>query len=191
MRTIFAVGSRVCLACLCVLVGAGLASASTPFVIADFDGDGHVDRADLTGGDQSAVRVWLSATGRTAVLRSAAPVLEMAARDLDGDRRAELIVSSTSSGLHIWKKRGKGFRSVHPKPVAPGVLSAPSRHRVNDTPADSSDAVSPAAPCPLALALAPAPQPSAPACLSTQLIPTRLSSEFLVPAGPRPPPLQH
>src|SRR5258708_30730903 len=39
MRTIFAAGSRACLACLCVLGAAGLASASTPFVIADFDGD--------------------------------------------------------------------------------------------------------------------------------------------------------
>jgi hypothetical protein len=150
-----------------------------------------VDRADLNEGDQSAVRVWLSATGRTSVLRSAAPVLEMVARDLDGDRRAELIVSSTSNGLHIWKKRGKGFRSVHPKPVAPGTLSTPSRHHVDDTPADSSDEVSPAAPCPLALALTLAPQPRAPACLSTQLIPTPFSSEVLVPAGPRPPPLQH
>src|SRR5258705_11943929 len=115
MRTIFAVGSRACLACLCVLVAAGLASASTPFVIADFDGDGHVDRADLNGGDQSAVRVWLSATGRTSVLRSATPGLEMVARDLDGDRRAELMVSSTSNGLHIWKDRGERVQALHPK----------------------------------------------------------------------------
>ena len=193
MRTTFAVASRLRTVCLCVLVAAGSASASTPFVIADFDGDGHVDRADVNGPDPSAVRVWLSATGHTSVLRSAAPVLEMAARDLDGDRRAELIVSSASRGLHIWKKRRNGFRSVHPKPVAAGVLSTPSRHRVDDAPADSSDAISPPAPCPLALARAA--KSRAPAvtagCLSTWLVPTTLSSGLLVPAGPRPPPRQH
>src|SRR5262245_44648063 len=76
----------------CILFGATVLSAA-PSVVADFDGDSQPDRAELSRREPSAVHVWLSATQSIAVVRSSTPILGIAARDLDGDKRAELIAS--------------------------------------------------------------------------------------------------
>ena len=65
---------RLWLACVCLLLGATVAAASTPSVVADFDGDGQHDRAEVSPRG-SAIHIWLSATRSTSVLRSRTPIL--------------------------------------------------------------------------------------------------------------------
>src|SRR5262245_36777038 len=176
-----------------VLIAPALASAASPPVIADFDGDSKPDRAELSRREPSAVRVWLSTTRRVAILRSSTPILGIAARDLDGDRRAELIASKASSGLQVWTKRRHGFGAFRPKRITPNSLARPARHSVHDGPADAGEATDQEAPKPPASS----PAPGAPfvaltfAPISTHVVVVPESSTVFAPFGPRPPPLSH
>ena len=100
------------LACAATIGFAPCAVAAERLLSADFDGDGRHDRVAIDRRDPSLLRVWLSATGATELIRNARPLLRVAAIDLDGDRRPELIATDTSvAGLHVWKKHGRrGFR---------------------------------------------------------------------------------
>jgi hypothetical protein len=100
------------LALVCALLAAPRAWASEPALTADFDGDGYRDHATLDVQEPSVVRVWLSATKATNLIRTAEPLVAIAAADLDGDRHPELITSNRSSGLQVWTKKKKhaGFR---------------------------------------------------------------------------------
>src|SRR5262245_32117847 len=76
-----------------LLFGVQTASASGLTVVADFDGDGRRDRAVLERVESRVLRVWLSASRSTSVVHSKTPLLNIAATDLDGDGRHELIAS--------------------------------------------------------------------------------------------------
>ena len=120
------------------------ARASDLGVTADFDGDGRCDRALRDRYEPSIIHVWLSKSGRTAIVRTRTAVSAIAATDLDGDRRAELVTADATTRLQIWTKRRGGFRSVRAQKIRPGIQQVP-RHRASDrepAPNDDSDVTS-------------------------------------------------
>ena len=177
--------------CVCVLLAPHAARAAEPSVLADFDGDGQRDRATLDGVERSILRVWLSATNSTAVLRSQTPIAGIGARDLDGDLRAELIAGGVSPGLQVWTKIRTGFARFKPGPLMPGTMSRPLSHNVEEDPGDSPAAITSAAPSLVALSLSPrprAPSPGPARPIGARAADPR-SPQQLAPLAPRPPPV--
>ncbi len=133
-----------CLAVLCALLcwpRAGAAAEPAPQqVYADFDGDGQRDRAAVDSTESSILRVWLSKTQHVGVLRTHSPVVRLAALDLDGDGRTELVVATArSTGLHVWKARGGRFKTYRPRPVATAIARESTRRSVKDDPTGAVD----------------------------------------------------
>ncbi len=124
LRTACTVGRGISRTFFCALLVAGPAYAGDAFVAADFDGDGHGDRVTVTTEQPTVVRVWLSSTTTTELLRSAEPIVRLATADLDGDHRPEIIVSDGSSLLRIWTKPHRHFHRFRAKaPQRPSGLS--------------------------------------------------------------------
>lgn len=175
---------------VCVLLGVPVASAASPSLIADFDGDGKHDRVELDHCEPSALRIWLSSTRSTSVVRSPTPILIIAARDLDGDRRDELIATGGSTPLRVWTTRHKAFTPFRAKRATAATLSASTGHSVEHAPTQTPAADAPLLPAPLAPALTA--QPCAPAligaCGSTHGAACLKPSRFLAPLASRPPP---
>jgi hypothetical protein len=142
-------------ACGLLLLTAPRSYANGSALAADLDGDGHGDRVTVTREQPSVVRVWLSASSTTHVLRSAEPVVAVALADLNGDSRPELIATNANSGLHIWTRTKKGFRGFrlrrHPVPVA--VSHSTRNHKADDGPASSEATSDPLNPVPSSLVL--------------------------------------
>jgi len=116
------------LAVVCALLAAPRAARADQSVFADFDGDGRRDEARVDELQRRTVNVWLSATQRSRVLRTARPILQLAAGDLDGDGRAELVAAGGDRGLVVWKANHKSkFKLVRSKQLAPRSLRGPSR----------------------------------------------------------------
>ena len=181
----------VWLTCLCALLLASRADASESTLVADFDGDGQGDRVTRNWQEPSVLRVWLSATRTTDVIRSREPLRHVVAADLDGDRRAELIVSNRSRGLRIWTKKHKGFRAYHPKQApSPIGLSRPTGHAFDDGPPTPMLEMSASRPVPPSLALSV--RPPAPTFGATRHAPrfarAPISPQYFAPFAPRPPP---
>ena len=123
------------------LCAPGVASAELP-AAADFDGDGRSDTVTLDRTEPSVVRVWLSRTGTSAVLRSKRPLASVMAADLDGDHRPELIVRDIFSHLHIWKRDAKAGRfTLHAPKRPPQTTRQPSGRSIDDDSSDSPEAV--------------------------------------------------
>ena len=185
---------RLSLLSVFLLLGMPVASAAGPSVVADFDGDGLRDHAELCLREPSQIHIWLSGTQRTWTLRSATPILSLAASDLDGDRKAELIASGPSTGLQIWTGRRGRLTPFHSRRGSTGTQFHDKGHSVDDGPeeAPAADAGQTSAP-PIALALSPAPR--APALVaaraSTRPAAPPDSARVLTPLAPRPPPLAH
>src|SRR5512133_1803321 len=118
------------LICACLALSATAAVAASPLV-GDFDGDGRRDHATFERQDPSTLRVWLSATRTTAILQARSPILALAARDLDGDHRDELIASG-ASGLQIWSRSRDRFATLHPRRHASPWVGRQGRHTVDD-----------------------------------------------------------
>jgi hypothetical protein len=117
---------RVLCRALSWMAVAGGVSLATPAlaaagqtVVADFDGDGKRDVAVLHGHRTGLVQVWLSSTHTSRVLRAKRPLLHVAAVDLDGDGRAELIASDNGAHLVVWRLQDSTrFRRVRAKAPA-------------------------------------------------------------------------
>ena len=123
-----------------LLFGPHTVFASGLTVIADFDGDGRHDRAELERRESSLLRVWLSTSHSTSVVRSSSPLLTIAASDLDGDGRHELIASGALGRLHVWTKRRHGFVPLRPKHEASRASSGQAPRTVTDRSRDTSGA---------------------------------------------------
>jgi hypothetical protein len=76
-------------------------------------------------------RIWLSASGTTQVLVSRRPLHDVAATDLDGDHRPELIASDGQSRIQVWTPRARGFRRYQPRASIPNALASPASQRVD------------------------------------------------------------
>jgi hypothetical protein len=191
MRPLSATLSRaLLLACACLVFVVPVARAAEQCLSADLDGDGKRDKVVLDRFEPSVVRVWLSSTGATSVLRSRTPVIRIIATDLDGDHRPELIARGTSATLEVWTKKRHGFRSYRPRRVEPGRVYTPKHHRFDDGPTYPLEVT--AATGPSLLALAPVIRPRAPAAASPVVFShtdARIPRKLAVPPfGPRPPP---
>ncbi len=175
-----------------VLLSAPHLEAQQPGLAVDFDGDGQHDRVVISAGQPSVLHVWLSATGTTEVIRSVEPLLNIAAVDLDGDRRPELIASGSSPALRIWTRGVKGFRAYRPKPApaaAPRV-SYPAHRLFDDWPSAPVAAAAPASPAASGPAIRthgiPAPLSAWRHAKLPAAAPT--STSHFAHIGPRPPP---
>jgi hypothetical protein len=177
-------------ACLCALLVVPRADAHERTLTADFDGDGRGDHVTFTSHEPSVVRVWLSATKTTHVIRSSEPLRAVAAADLDGDHRAELVASNGVSGLHVWTRERSRFRRFRQKDTRPPVGFSSSRHRASEgapMPAPATDAHRR---IPLGLVFVGYRGP--PTCRawnpSPRLVRGPTTSRSLTPFSPRPPP---
>jgi hypothetical protein len=94
-------------------------------VVADLDGDGVRDHVSLSRRDPTLVRVWLSSTRQIDVIRSREPILHIAAADLDGDARKELVARGPAS-LRVWSRRSGHFQKYRPRhrPIARRISRA-------------------------------------------------------------------
>jgi hypothetical protein len=179
----------LCALFVCLLLVPHAAQAAERFVVADFDGDGQGDRASLDPANPSILQISLTTTRSTASLRSRLPIAGLAARDLDGDRRAELIARA-SSGLQIWTRHHTGFRPFRPLSAGPNTVGVPLRHHVQDDEDDAPAAITPAASL---LALSASIRPRAPARSVATLLASGAADlhalQRFAPLAPRPPPV--
>ena len=179
------------LVCLSTLFVVSRAHAIESALTADFDGDGYGDRVTFSPRESSIVRVWLSATKITHVIRSREPLRAVAAADLDGDHRAELVTSNTLSGLRVWTRKESRFRRFRQKGTLPPLAFSGSRHRASDKgaslPAPATDAFGRIAPM-LALAVYRSTPTSRAWNFAPRLVRGPTTSSSLTPFSPRPPP---
>lgn len=178
------------LACALVWFGASSARAAEPTVLADLDGDGLHDRVTVDHREPSLLHIWLSKTGGTTTLRSTSPVVGVVARDLDGDRRAELITRDTFARVQVWTRKRGSFRQFHAHRPLVSEVGTPRDHRFDDGATGESDASSWTGASFFALALSA--QPRAPDLRApfrnVDSARTLRSPLPLDPFAPRPPP---
>jgi hypothetical protein len=175
-----------------LLLAAPRTYASGSALGADLDGDGHGDRVSVTRDQPLLVRVWLSATGITHVIRSAEPVLAVALADLNGDSQPELVATNASSGLHIWTRTQSGFRALRSRrhQAQVGLNHSTRNHTADDGPASSeatSDPLNPV-PSPLVLSVRPVILTFRGWNLAPRLVRGPTASPCRNPFAPRPPP---
>ncbi len=189
LRSLVAIASTGVLG---ILLMAPAATAAEPSLAADLDGDGVHDHVTLDGREPLLVRVWLSGTGTTSLIRSTTPVVRFAATDLDGDQRPELIARGNAAGLQVWSHRQHGFHSYRPRRTMPFALARPTRHSIDDRQAEPLSAAFVRGVSSLALALSP--QARAPAAVA----PLSAAAATFLPQflpldqhAPRPPPALH
>ena len=179
------------IACACLVLAPRIAAASDHTVVGDFDGDGRHDRATLKRhGGASEIRIWLSTTSATTVIHSATHIGAIAARDLDGDHRDELI-GRESLNLQVWTVREQRFHRLQSQKSPLEQVGGPAPNRVEDPPDDAPAADSTAGASSVALLLSP--RPRAPDLIPEPL-PSHVSAGFksaqlLAPVAPRPPPV--
>jgi hypothetical protein len=179
------------LVCVCALLVAPRAEASGRAVLADFDGDGHGDRASLDARDPSIVRIWFSATRTTQIIRSAQPLRDISAVDLNGDRYPELVASNRSPGLQVWVKAHKGFRHYRRNgPFSSRDIAPPNRRRVDDDADRFAPAIGAAKPPPPSIAgnLHRRRPPSGVRTAAASLTRAARSASRVAAFAPRPPP---
>lgn len=173
---------------VCLLV-ARVSAASNPIVMGDFDGDGQNDPATLVSrAALPAIQVRLSTTHDLTVLQLPAPASRLAAADLDGDQRDELIAGGATARIYVWTVRDQTFQQMSRRPASAG-LSDRTPDGVNDGPDSSLTAVP--APEPMRAALADVLRARAPTAATARILPEDvdgLSPSFLFPLAPRPPP---
>src|SRR5262245_14127859 len=141
MRLLMTIRRALRLVCFAAtLFAPGTASADLP-VAADFDGDGRNDAVTFDRTEPSVLRVWLTRTGTSEVIRSNRPLVGAIAADLDGDHRPELIVRDVFSHLHIWKRDIKqGFRR-HTPPRPPQTTRRPTGRSIDGDQSDAPEAL--------------------------------------------------
>ena len=177
---------------LWILLLAARAEAGHRRLFADFDADGRRDHVTVDAREPWIVRIWLSATRSTHIIRSPQPLRGITAVDLNGDRRPELIFSSRSHGLQVWTKAPGGFVAYPHRPRPPTRdISGSTRHRVDDN-SDELPPVLAAASGTLAAAVTSLnPWAAVPDIASPRAGHPRDSRSTLrlAPLAPRPPPL--
>jgi hypothetical protein len=187
---LFKLGPVLWALCASLLLLPHTAVAGEPSLTVDFDGDGQHDSVRLDQDRPSVLRIWLSASDTTQVLVSRGPLHRVAATDLDGDHRPELIASDSESRLHVWTHRARGFRRYQPRQaIPPGLASAPVR-RVDGQNREPEEELSGGAFGPPELARTSPPDPTVDA--TSVCVPPGESASPASPAvqpfSPRPPP---
>jgi hypothetical protein len=140
------------IACACVLLLPQFAAAE-PSPVIDFDGDGRRDQFTLERGEPSVIRVWLSKSDTTQMIRTSVRLLRVAATDLDGDHRPELIALDRQSQIHAWTHEHKAFHPYRPRDVVPRARDQRNRRSVEDKDRGPSGAIASTQLAPYALTL--------------------------------------
>jgi hypothetical protein len=180
----------VVFACL-LLVPAFAAAAERPLPV-DLDGDGRHDHFTVDRHrDPAVLRVWLSASNSTHLIRTRAALVQVVAVDLDGDHRPELVARDSESRIRVWTRKGKRFHSYRPRDVASRTLQPPSHRTIRDNDSELPDLTASSGFAPFALALCPSPRapavgPSS-AC-APHTAPAYRSLTVVDPFAARPPP---
>lgn len=185
---------RVCwtmCACVLLLLLLPRSAAAGPSLAIDLDGDGRRDQVTLDHRDPSLLHVWLSASSTTQVIRSHVPLLQVAAADLDGDHRPELIARDSNSKLHVWMRRHTRFHWYRPRDGARPMFEQPSRRSLEDNDSEPPGVLTSTAFTPIALTLCASPRAPAPAT-SLRRAPHAARAcrpaAVVDPFAPRPPP---
>jgi VCBS repeat protein len=177
--------------CACALLLPGFAAAKPSLAIGfDLDGDGRGDQVVLDRDRPLVLQVWLSNSGTTQVIRSRVPILQVAAADLDGDHRPELIASDGDSQLQVWTRKRKGFHSYRARHAVPSASQREVR-RIDDTNAEPPGEITSPPFAPFALTLCPsarAPGLEAAASGAPHAACDFRSLTAVDPFAPRPPP---
>lgn len=180
---------RLVLACL--VLSAWTVGAAAEAAV-DIDGDGRHDRLTVERSEPFAIRIWLSQSGASHVIRTCAPVVAVTAVDLDGDHRPELVASDSRSRIHVWKRTRASFHSYRPRPVVPAIVVPQPGHGVEQEGHQPPGVIAPVSRWRLPLTL-----PSLP-CASTltlveAAVPASRGAQVTVsvhrPSSPRPPPI--
>ncbi len=189
-RTLRYLARPIVIAWLALIAAVPGAIAAETCVSGDFDGDGYGDRAVLDRHEPSVVRVWLSKSRRVHVMRARVTLSAIAARDLNGDRRAELVAREAKASLHVWTLGRSGFRAFGPREARVHVLPVPPRHHVDDRRASGGPLVSTSGPDAPATPPATRPGMAAPADSCGTLRPAIVlaAGRGASPSRPRSPP---
>jgi hypothetical protein len=131
-HTAFAPRRVLWMACACLLLLPYVVAAAEPALAIDFDGDGRHDRVLIDTQQPSVLRVWLSGSDTLQVLYSHVPLQNVAATDLDGDHRPELIARDSQAHIQVWTPHRRGFRKYRPRHSVPHELTTPTQRRVED-----------------------------------------------------------
>ena len=179
------------LLCACC-VAFPLTATANGLLAADLDGDGRSDYVATDYREPHVLHVWLSSTDTTQIIRTKARAQQIAAVDIDGDHKPELVWRNGVK-LHVLKRAdGNGkFKRVRAKHVAPKSQTptdAPNAddHDTDLPAADGGGIVDVAGP-PRAIVVC-VPEARAPsAFLETALLLRESPSSFAF--VPRPPPV--
>lgn len=190
----FTCGRAFWMVCVCLLLlprVAAAAAADDPGLPIDFDRDGQRDNVVRDPQRPSVLQVWLSASGKTHIIHTRVPLLQVIVRDFDGDHRPELIASDSKLQIHVWTRKAKGFRPYRPRHVVPDRLEQPHRPGVDDSDREPVDLITSTT-----FALTLCASPRAPALEPTQehacrTAPACGSFTAVDPFAPRPPPTPH
>ena len=174
--------------CTCVLL-LPHAAAADPSLSIDLDGDGQRDQVAVDLLEPSILRIWLSASGTTQLIRSHVPLTQIVVADLDGDHRPELIASDGDSRLHVWKRKRNGFRRAHRRHAASTALARETRGSVDDNESEPARVITGTLFAPFALTLSPSPRaPALETFVPAAVAARAFRSISLDLFAPRPPP---
>jgi VCBS repeat protein len=113
----------------------GRALASDLYPRADLDRDGVTDVVSIQNAPAPrGLLVWLSRSKSQFLLPTPLPIQRVAAADVDGDSRLDLVAADTSAKLYVWRSSGKGrLRPMRPRPGRPAAGPTCSR-RIQESP---------------------------------------------------------
>jgi hypothetical protein len=96
---------------------------------ADLDHDGIRDIVSIESVPQTGLRVWLSKSNSTLILRTRRQITHIAASDIDGDGRIDLVASDSSSRVHVWHRTTRGqLRVTRPRRASRPDTVSSRRH---------------------------------------------------------------
>ena len=176
----------------CILLLPTIAAAAERPLAVDLDGDGRHDHFAVDRHHEpSVLRVWLSASNTTHLIRTRVALVQVIAVDLDGDHRPELVARDSEARIRVWTRKGERYHSYRPRDVASRTLQQPNHRTIRDNDSELPDLTTSSAFAPLALTLCPSPRAPAPdrssAC-APRTAPAYRSPTAVEPFAARPPP---
>jgi hypothetical protein len=125
-------------------------AAAADELYADLDHDGVRDVVSVQSVPRTGLLVWLSKSNSTLILRTRRLITHIAASDIDGDGRIDLVASDSAARVTVWHRTNRGhLRVTHPRrTIRPDTMSGSGRlHGAGDeAPVAALDDASPTAP---------------------------------------------
>jgi hypothetical protein len=125
-------------------------AAAAAELYADLDHDGVGDVVSIQSAPRPGLRIWLSQSNSTLILRTRRPITHIAATDIDGDGRIDIVASDSAARVTVWRRTNRGsLRVMHPRRATrPDTMSGSRRvHGAgDDAPVAALDDGGPTAP---------------------------------------------